>query len=236
LGKDRSGRPAESGSLIWSDSGISKVGWLVSATLSLCLSAPVLAQDDEKQQRFRIDGDRLFYDTTVPVDGKELDIRYSDVEGLRDLLRGNDGIKILEINSTGGGHYPSMDIAALVIDFDLDTHVENTCESSCVNVYLGGNTRTMARGARIGFHQLSWNERSVEDYYNKHRERREWDTPFKFAEWMYQDTQTETYNRLDYMVKRGVDAQFAIRTIRKPDTSMWFPYRSVLQGAGVVTE
>ena len=214
---------------------ISRTGRLAAAALALCLGGGALAQEPAAQ-RFVVDGDRLLYDTTVLVDGKEHDIRYSDLEDIRNLLRQNEQIKVLEVNSSGGGHYPSMDIAALVIDFDLDTHVEDSCESSCVNVFLAGNKRTMARGARIGFHQLSWTARSVEDYYNKHRERREWDTPFRFAEWMYQDTQTETYNRLNYMVQRGVDAQFAIRTIRKPDTSMWFPYRAVLLAAGVVTE
>ena len=207
----------------------------MAAAFALCLGGGALAQEPA-EQRFVVEGDRLLYDTTVLVDGKEHDIRYSDLEDIRNLLRQNVQIKVLEVNSSGGGHYPSMDIAALVIDFDLDTHVEDSCESSCVNVFLAGNKRTMARGARIGFHQLSWTARSVEDYYNKHRERREWDTPFRFAEWMYQDTQTETYNRLNYMVQRGVDAQFAIRTIRKPDTSMWFPYRAVLLAAGVVTE
>ncbi len=215
--------------------GRGSVGWLLTVALAVGIGAPVLAQE-ETEQRFRVEGDRLFYDTTVLVDGVERDIRYSDVEDLRTVLRRHNGIKVLEVNSTGGGHYPSMDIAALIIDFDLDTHVENTCESSCVNIFLAGNTRTMARGARIGFHQLSWNERSVEEYYNKHRDRREWDTPFKFAEWMYQDTQTETFNRLDYLVKRGVDPLFAIQTIRKPDTSMWFPYRAMLMAAGVVTQ
>ena len=207
----------------------------MAAALALCLGGSALAQE-AGAERFVVEGDRLFFDTTVLVDGKERDIRYSDIDALRDLLRRHAGIKVLEVNSSGGGHYPSMDIAALVIDFDLDTHVENSCESSCVNVFLAGNKRTMARGARIGFHQLSWTARSVEDYYNKHRERREWDTPFRFAEWMYQDTQSETYNRLNYMVQRGVDAQFAIQTIRKPDTSMWFPYRAVLVAAGVVTD
>jgi hypothetical protein len=210
-------------------------GRLFVAALTLCLGNPAHAQEDTSE-RFVIGGERLLFDTTIPIEGKERDIRYADLDHLRDLLRKHAEVKVLEINSGGGGHYPSMDIAALVIDFDLDTHVQNSCESSCVNVFLAGNKRTMARGARIGFHQLSWTARSVEEYYDKHRERRQWETPFRFAEWMYQDTQTETFNRLSYMVQRGVDAQFAIQTIRKPDTSMWYPYRAALLAAGVVTE
>jgi hypothetical protein len=191
---------------------------------------------DAPQGRFDVSGDRLIYDTTIPIDGKERDIRYADVDVLRDTLRAHPEIRVLELNSSGGGHYPSLDLAALVIDFELDTHVSGTCESSCVSVFLGGTKRTMDKGGRIGFHQLGWNDAAVEDYYNKHRERRGWKTPFEFAEWMYQDTQTETYNRLDYMVQRGVEPRFAIQTIRKPDTSMWFPYRAVLLAAGVLTD
>ncbi len=216
--------------------GIARAG-LAAAGIMACALLPAMAQGvKDADARFAVRGNTLVYDTTLKVKGKELDIRYSDVERMRDLLRQNPGVTVLEITSTGGGHYPAMDLAALVIDFDLDTHVSKTCESSCVTIFLGGTKRTMAKGARIGFHQLSWNASSVEDYYNKHRERRGWDTSFDFAEWMYQDTQTETYNRLNYMVRRGVDAQFAIQTMRKPDTSMWFPYRSVLKAAGVLTE
>ena len=193
-------------------------------------------ETDTPDPRFEVSGDRLIYDTTIPVDGKEIDIRYSDVDKLRSALRANPDVRVLELNSSGGGHYPSLDLAALVIDFELDTHVVGTCESSCVSVFLGGTSRTMAKGARIGFHQLSWNDAAVKEYYEKHRDRRWWKTPFEFAEWMYEDTQTETYNRLTFMVQRGVDANFAIQTIRKPDTSMWFPYRAVLLAAGVLTE
>lgn len=208
---------------------------LAAASLFVCAALPLFAQD-LPADRFTVRGDVLVFDTTKEIDGKEYDIRYADVDAMRSALRDNPNVTTLEITSTGGGHYPAMDLAALVIDFGLDTHVVDTCESSCVTVFLGGTKRTLAKGARLGFHQLSWNASSVHDYYNKHRERRGWDTPFVFAEWMYQDTQTETYNRLTYMVRRGVDAQFAIQTIRKPDTSMWFPYRSVLAAAGVITE
>ncbi len=212
-------------------------GPLLAAALLSALALPAAAQEEpDLSSRFRVMDDRLIYDTLAEIDGREIDIRNDDVEKMRAILRDNPDVRVLEINSSGGGHYPSMDLAALVIDFGLDTHVETTCESSCVPVFLGGTKRTMARGARIGFHQLSWNPEAVEDYFDKHRERRGWKTPFDFAEWLYEDTQTETYNRLAYMVGRGMDAQFAIQTIRKPDTTMWFPYRSVLLAVGVLTE
>ena len=204
--------------------------------LALGLFAGAAVGAQEGGARFEVVGERLIFDSLVLVDGQERDIRYSDVEEMRRLLRAHPEIRLLELNSAGGAHYPALDLAALVIDFDLDTHVNGTCESSCVSVFLGGRTRTLAKGGRIGFHQLSWHRKAVEEYYNTHRDRNDWQTPFEFAEWMYQDTQTETYNRLIYMIQRGVDPQFAIRSIRKPDTTMWFPYRAVLLAAGVLTE
>ena len=203
------------------------------AALALTLGAWAMPAQAE---RFVVAGDRLIFDTTVPVDGETRDIRKQDVAALRDILRDNPDIGVLELNSTGGGHYPAMDLAALVIDFELDTHVEDTCESSCVTVYLGGDKRTLARGARLGFHQLSWGASSIRSYYEDHKDNRDWDTPFDFSEWLYEDTQTETYTRLAYMIARGVDAEFAVQSIRKPDAGMWFPYRAVLLAAGVVTE
>lgn len=199
----------------------------------LCANASVGA---EEGARFAVNGDRLIYDTTVSSEDENAEIHGNDITDLRDMLRANPDVRVLELKSTGGGHYPSMDMAALVIDFGLDTHVEDFCESACVTVFLAGKTRTMALGGRLGFHQLSWNADAVQEYYDNNHERRGWQTPFDFAEWMYKDTQTETYNRLSYMVSRGVQAEFAIQSIRKPDTSMWFPYRAVLMGAGVLTQ
>lgn len=195
------------------------------------------ARDDLKNgERFRVEGDRLFFDTYALVEGEQKDIRYSDHDTLRDYLRANDQIKVLELNSDGGGHFPANDIAALVIDFGLDTHVTDTCSSSCVTIFLGGAKRTMSRGGRLGFHQLYWSSDAIEGYYDKNHERNGWETPFDMSSWIYEDTQSEVYARLSYMVLRGVDANFAIQTLRRPDGSMWHPDRSVLAAAGVLTE
>ncbi|WP_299874012.1 hypothetical protein [uncultured Sulfitobacter sp.] len=232
---------------------------LLAAGLGLCLSLPVAAQDEQPSgspqkeaptatpdsaadkapdtsQRYRVDGTSLIFDTVAKLEGKERGVRGSDVKALRNLLRRHRGITVLELESTGGNHYASMEIGALVIDFGLDTHVRNICESSCVTIFLGGTNRTLARGGRLGFHQLYWTPDDVEEYYKDNKEWGEWDTPFDFASWMYQDTQTETFNRLSYMINRGVDPTFAIQSLRKPDASMWRPYRAVLLAAGVLTE
>ena len=196
------------------------------------LSSPLAAGE----ARLQVVGDRLIYDTQVEVEGELREIEDNDVELIRDLLRDNPGIRVLELNSTGGGYFAALDIATLAIDFALDTHVVDICESACVTIFLGGAQRTMAKGAKLGFHQLTWDSEAAQGFYEENRERRDWSTPFEFVEWVYEDTQTETYNRLTYMVGRGVDATFAIQTIRRPDTGMWYPYRPLLLAAGVLTE
>ena len=209
-------------------SALVSLSWVMGGVV---LSAPALASE-----RYKVENGRLIFNTEVEIEGQDEDLSFDDVEPLRKLLRGDDSIHVLELNSEGGGYYAAFDIADLVIDFQLDTHVRDVCESSCVTVFLAGKNRTMSRGGRIGFHQTSWSAGAIKDYYESNSDREGWETPFDFAAWMYGDTQTEVYALLSYMIARGVDPSFAIQTIRKLDASMWRPYRTVLRAAGVLTE
>ncbi|MEM9967294.1 MAG: hypothetical protein AAF755_04245 [Pseudomonadota bacterium] len=206
--------------------------WAVAVCAVLAL--PLMAQAEE--QRFKITGTELFYASDVVEPGFSDDITFEDRDRLRALLRAHDHVEKLVFNSSGGGFYAANAIADLVIDFALDTQVQDRCESSCVTIFLAGQNRTMAPGGRIGFHQVRWSASSIEEYFAANQEEENWETPFDFAAWMYLDTQTETYTRLMYMLSRGVDPAFAIRTIRKPDTGMWYPNRAVLLSAGVLTQ
>ena len=63
-----------------------------------------------------------------------------------------------------------------------------------------------------------------------------WETPFEFASWLYEDTQAEVFSDFEYLLERGVNAQFAIRTLKASSDSMWYPRRVELEAAGVLTE
>ncbi len=186
--------------------------------------------------KLKVDGDRLIYDTENIEDRESADIETSDVEDLRALLSANPAITTLVLNSGGGSVWAASNIKDVVIDHELDTHVDGDCDSSCVTVFLAGVKRTMSRGSRIGFHQYFWNTGSIERYYERNKDSEGWDTPFDFASWIYNDTQSEVYENLSYMISRGVDASFAVQTLRLPDGDMWRPYRPVLLAAGVLTE
>lgn len=205
----------------------------VLAVLSVALALPAWA---EELPRFRIEGDRLIYDTEN-VGADEIDsILSDDAEALFDLLEGRDDVAVLELNSTGGSLWAARRIADMVIDLELDTHVNGECASTCTRIFLGGAKRTMGRGSRIGFHQSWWRPGSIRSYYESEAEDEGWTDPFEFASWMYSDTQSEVHEQLLYMVRRGVDGVFAIETLKTSPDDMWYPYRARLLAAGVLTE
>lgn len=203
--------------------------------MALPLAAPA-QEGDPGMAKFVVDGVTLIYDTETTVEGPEAEITVGDIDRLRDVLRSIEGVKVLELNSTGGSVYASEEMARIVLDFGLDTVVSGSCVSSCVNIFLAGTSRRMLLGSQIGFHRRHWSPSSVEEYYNNQRESREWDTPFDFASWVYEDTQAEVYQHLAYMVSRGVEPGFAIRTKAVTNDDEWYPTRLELFRAGVLTE
>lgn len=126
-------------------------------------------------------------------------------------------------------------MADLVIDYALDTHVVGMCESACTIILLAGKKRTMERGSRMGYHQSSWDLEHIQKAYE--------DTPddwnnnvYEFAIWVDQVAIIESFDNLKYQLERGVDAQFAIKTLQAQSDDMWYPRRKELLEAGVLTE
>lgn len=198
-------------------------------------AGPVTAQAPANA-KFRVDGQTLIYDTENIEDTFSREMEDDDVDALIGLLRANPAITTLQLNSGGGSVYAGDEMARVAIDFDLDTVVAGECISSCVNLFLAGNRRTMLLGSKIGFHRRYWSPESVESYYEKWRETERWETPFDFASWVYQDTQAEIYEDLTYLLDRGVKAEFAIRSKQVGYSEEWFPSRLALTAGGVLRE
>ena len=201
----------------------------IAAVCTMAAAAPGAARE-----RFSIDGDTLIFDTETGDDTQG--IRGDDVDRLIALLRANEAVTTVRLHSTGGGYFAAFDMADVIIDFELDTEIVDECASACAYVFLGGKRRIMWRGARLGFHRTFWSAENVQTYYEDRREARGWATPFDFASWNYEDTQLEVYERLSFMVERGVAPGFAIETLRADSADMWYPYRLRLLAAGVLTQ
>lgn len=200
----------------------------------LCLSfAPPAPAEEEPRGKFTVSGDVVTYSTES--NGGAGEIEDEDVDDLLAVLKGSPGITKLVLNSGGGSVWAGIEMARITLDFELDTEVTGECSSSCVSIFLAGENRSMTRGSKIGFHSRSWSPEAIESYYQKWREDEDWETPFEFGSWVYRDTQAETYEDLMYILSRGVDAQFAIKT-KAPRDSTWYPRRSELRQAGVLTE
>ncbi|OED48956.1 hypothetical protein AB838_08280 [Rhodobacteraceae bacterium (ex Bugula neritina AB1)] len=208
---------------------------LVFAVFCLMLASAAAAKET-LPQKFSLQGHTLVYDTETDVKDELAEITEEDVTHFREILEKRPEITELQLNSVGGSVYAGEEIAGLVLAYGLDTLVDGTCVSACVDVFLAGGRRRMTIGSSIGFHQRNWPAEAVHKYYRGERKRRRWATPFEFGSWIYEDTQREVYEHLSYMVERGTDPGFAIDTLRTDPEGEWYPSRLRLIAAGVLRE
>lgn len=183
---------------------------------------------------FIVKENKLIYDTENSDQTTE--ISFGHEEELLQILRDHSQIDVLVLNSGGGIIGAANEMADLVIDADIDTFVEGSCESACVTIFLGGKNRKLALGGKIGFHASWWAADSIEEYYNSEKEGEGWETPFDFASWLYEDTQAEIFSEFEYLLERGVKPQFAIQTLKAGSDGMWYPRRKELLEGGILTE
>ena len=200
---------------------------------------PALAQvveiDDEAfQQVFDRQGETLIYNTENTIGSKIIDWGHS--ERLRIILEAHKDIKILKLHSAGGKLVEAIAMAEMIIDAGLDTHVDKQCNSSCLTMFLAGNKRTASLGAKFGSHRAHWQAKTMEEYYEFHKDDRYWETPFDFASWLYEDVQREVYEFIKYLTERGVTADIAYKTYRVGSGEYWYPTRAELLSSRILTE
>ena len=186
--------------------------------------------------KFELNGSTLIYDTSSASNEQEQEITWEDVDELDALLKSEQSIKKIELNSVGGDVEAAFYMADLIIDYELDTNVKGTCESACTLMLLAGERRTVERGSWVGFHQSYWDAPYIQGYFERNKDSKGWSNAFEFASWMYEDTQREVLRNLQYFVERGVDAGFAIKTMKATSDDMWYPRRKELEAAGVIVE
>ena len=185
--------------------------------------------------KFTIDQSKLIYDTENIEDWENAEINQDDPDIFFQLLSENPQITTVQLNSAGGLQADAYEISDLIIDFDLDTHVNGVCHSSCTILFLAGNKRTVERGSTLGFHQLHWPAESQRVYYDYYLGT-DWNDEFEYAEWLYNDAQATILLDMEYLLERGVESSFAIKTLQADPNDMWIPRRKELINAGVIIE
>lgn len=187
-------------------------------------------------EKLRVDGNTLYYSTDDAKEEIDQEILWGDAEAFEAILKENRNITILQLDSAGGEIDAAMHLADVIIDYELDTHIDGECSSACVLMFLGGGKRSLARGSWIGFHKSTWASNYIKDYYAEYKESEGWADEYEFAEWLYEDTQKVILRDLEYLIERGVEPGFAIKTLRADSDDMWYPRRKEMVAAGIITE
>ena len=188
--------------------------------------------------KFKIDDNILYYNTNLAVDESNQEINWDDVDYFKKVLKENPGIKIIHLTSWGGQVAAAVEMADIIIDYELDTHVQEICFSACPLLLIGGVTRTLEKGSKIDFHRTYWSSDSMKTYYEDEelKEIYEWKNEFDFSSWAYDDSQEEIYQQFKYYLERGVDPEFVIETMKARSDDGWYPRRTELLSAKILTK
>ena len=189
-------------------------------------------------EKFKVNGEVLHYNTELAVDEINRGIKEEDPDELLKTLKNNPKIKIIHLTSWGGLTSAAVEMADIIIDFELDTHVKEICFSACPLLLIGGETRTLERGSKIGFHRSSWGSDSMKSFYQDKgtRELYGWGNAFDFSSWVYDYSQEEIYSQFKYYLERGVSPSFVIETMKARSQDGWYPRRKDLLEANVITK
>jgi len=189
-------------------------------------------------EKFKVEGEVLHYNTELAVNEIDRGIQEEDSDKLLKTLKNNPNINTIHLTSWGGLISTAVEMADIIIDFELDTHVKEICFSACPLLLVGGETRTLERGSKIGFHRSSWESDSMKSFYED-KETREiygWKNEFDFSSWVYDDSQEEIYSQFKYYLERGVSPSFVIETMKARSEDGWYPRRKDLLEANVITK
>ena len=123
----------------------------------------ILSVSFAQAEPFKLENNVLFYSTGEGT--KVLEIDWGHEEELLQILRKHQEIDTLILKSEGGIVEVADTMADLVIDAELNTFVEENCESACVTIFLAGKNRIMEIGAKIGFQASWWPAENIQSYY-----------------------------------------------------------------------
>lgn len=190
------------------------------------------------QSRYTIEGETLTLDVTVAAPGYEFDgalDEYDETEVISYLFD-NPQIKTLRVTGPGGYLPTASAIAEYLIRHDINTKAVGECNSACAHIFLGGKTRTLALGAKLGFHRPHLVKEREKQFYEENHVKRGWKDRFDYGIDTYDLAMLHMVKSIDYMLSRGVDIDFILKRYSTSSYDIWHPSREELLEAGVLTE
>jgi len=159
--------------------------------------------------------DEATHELRLLRNGTEIELSGRLSEGtaiaVRQLLDAAPGVQVVHLNSAGGSVAEGYEIYQLIRDRKLITYTATDCASACTIAFLGGSQRLLSTGARLGFH--SANIRGVDQRY----------IPAINAEMRRT------------LMSHGAPESFVTKAFSTSADSMWYPTKSELAAAKVVT-
>ncbi len=179
------------------------------------------AGQTERPELFTEQMDRLHaaaYRLESPDGGREVHFRgiitYGLTKRLTAFLKNTPQAAVLVLSSPGGHIYEARGAAQVVLAHGLATRVEAECASACTLIFAAGSTRTMARGARLGFH--GYGVESGAGLPNV-------------------DLAAEQEKDRRFLRDRGADEVFLDRAFATPHSRIWHLDRQAANNAGLLS-
>ena len=174
----------------------------------------------DREQRSESAAARALKYSIEPADGgRTLELNGSLELGITAHLRAQlaafPATEQIVLTSAGGNVFEARGLSNVIREAGLDTLVVSECSSACTTAFIGGVRRDLAGEGRLGFHQY----RIEADY-----------AVLAADPARQQDRDREIF------LAAGVAAWFLDRMFDASATSMWYPDRSELLAAGVVTQ
>ena len=203
--------------------------------LSFLLSSPA---SGFAKSRYTIRDDILTLDMRVEEPGYEFDgalDEYDETEVISYLFD-NPQIKTLRVTGPGGYLPTASAIAEYLIRHDINTEAVGECDSACAQIFLGGKTRTLAPGAKLGFHRPHLVKEREKQFYEENHVEKGWKDRFDYGIDTYDSAMLHMVKRIEYMLSRGADIDFILKKYTTSSYDIWHPSKEELLKAGVLTK
>ena len=159
-----------------------------------------------------------------------------DVEKILSLLENNEKIDTVVFQDVWGGvQADGMDIADMIIDFELDTHISGYCWGTCIFMFIAGEKRTMARGSEVSIRFHPYTKEQIEKIIDE-KTYEYFGSIADYIIWVDESARTELVEYFSLLVERGVKPEFIIKSLEKGTIERWIPRRKELLEANFLTE
>jgi hypothetical protein len=211
---------ARSGSSIWVPAAhVGIIASLMLTSVSIFASIQTLFVDRGDENKAEAwERERAGRYALTLIDGGHLvhltgDFELGITKNLASLLREHPRVEGVLLRSDGGYISEGRGVARLIQRHGLDTYVGAVCKSACATAFIGGATRVLREGGKLGFHQYALEAGSP-------------GAPI--------DLRAEQEKDRAFFEEQGVAGEFLGRIFDTPHREIWFPDPQELLDASVV--